>query len=937
MEFRLLGPVEVWAEGRRLDAGQPRQRCVLAALLADPGRLVGWETLVERVYGEMPMDAARKSLYSHIARLRRMLAGAGSRALVYRTGGYELDIEPECVDLHRFRRLVTGAREPDLSDTQRVAQLREAIDLWRGDALAGLDGLWAARSREGWRRQYLDAVLTWADAETRLGNPAIVIAPLSELLGEFPLVEPVTAGLMRALHAAGDTERALRSYAATRQRLVEVLGVDPAAELRELHVQILRGPVHAGATEQELPQHGSRQIPAQLPSDIPGFVGRAEELARFAAVHASAADSSASVILAVLGTAGVGKTTLAVHWAHMVKQRFPDGQLYVNLRGFDPGGTATTPSEAIRGFLDAFAVAPQRIPAGLDAQAGLYRSLLAGRRVLIMLDNARDSEQVRPLLPGTPGCVAVVTSRSDLSGLISTECAYPITLDVMSPEEARQLLATRIGPGPVAAEPEAVNEIATRCARLPLALAIVAARAATHPSFPLRALAAQMSDASESLDALAGRDPAIDVRAVFSWSYRTLSAAAALLFRQLSIHPGPDIGAAAAASLAAVPVKNALALLTELASVHLVVEHAPGRFTFHDLLRAYAGDLANSEDREADRHAALHRVLDHYLHAAHTADRLLHPNRDPIVLDPPEPGVIVRPIRDGAAALAWFATEHRTLLAAVGQAAVSGLDAHAWRIAWSLDTYLGRRGHWHDWADSQRIALEAAGRLPNATSRAAAQAHAHRGIGGAYIWLGRYDEAHTHLRCALELSAELGLHTDRAHLYVDIGWMFERQDRHYEAIDSATKALELYVAAGRQAGQARALNAIGWSHALLGNHQQSISHCRQALRLLQEIGDRPGEAHTWDSLGYAHHHDGDHVVAVSCYEHAIAIFRDLGDKYYEADTLIRLGDTHRARGVLPATRASWQLALEILERLEHPDAKQVRVKLEDLEPITQPW
>jgi hypothetical protein len=356
------------------------------------------------------------------------------------------------------------------------------------------------------------------------------------------------------------------------------------------------------------------------------FAGRTAELARLTALLDEDAGGTV-VITAIDGTAGIGKTTLAVHWAHRIADRFPDGQLYANLRGFDASGPAMTPAEAIRGFLDAFAVPPERIPVDLPAQSGLYRSLLAGRRVLVLLDNARDADQVRPLLPGTPGCVAVVTSRHRLSSLVTADGAHPLPLDLLSTGEARELLVSRIGRDRAGAEPETIDELIELCAHLPLALTLVAARAASHPTFPLAALAGELRDTHGRLDAIGEGDVTSGVRAVISWSYERLDAEAARLFRLLGMHPGPDIAVPAAASLAGVPVGRARAALAELARAHLAEEYAPGRYTCHDLLRLYARELADTVDSASDRHDAVHRLLDHYVHAAHTATELLQASR----------------------------------------------------------------------------------------------------------------------------------------------------------------------------------------------------------------------------------------------------------------------------------------------------------------------
>ena len=672
-------------------------------------------------------------------------------------------------------------------------------------------------------------------------------------------------------------------------------------------------------------------VPRQLPAAVRHFTGREAELA---ALTGQVADAVGTVVIsAVGGTAGIGKTALAVYFAHQVADQFPDGQLYVNLRGFDPAGSPVTPAEAIRGFLEAFDVPAERIPVTLGAQTALYRSLLAGRLVLVVLDNARDAGQVRPLLPGSPGCMVVVTSRNQLTSLIAVEGAHPVTLDLLSFAEARHLLARRLGAGRVAAEVPAVEQIITSCARLPLALSIVAARAATHPQFPLASLAGELGDARGSLHALGGGEPPADPRAVFSWSYQQLTPQAARLFRLLGLHPGPDTTIYAAASLAAVPTEQARGSLIELAQAYLVTERTPGRFAFHDLLRAYAIEQARAHDIEDEQQAAISRVLDHYLHTARAASIRLHPRARPLTLPPPPPGVLPEEPPDCAAAWAWFDAEHPVLLAAVEQAAATGRDTHTWQLAWTLMVFLFRLGRWHDWAATQHTALNAARRHNDRVG----QAHAHAGLGFACRWLGRYDEACTYLQQALDLFAELGDAVRQGEAHTELGGVVEYQHRFADALMHDQQALALFRAAGYRRGQAKALNDAGWHHALLGDHHEALAHCEQALALSREVGDRRGEAYTLDSLGYAHYRLGDYERSANYYQQSIARLREVRSSYYLALVLGHLGDTLDAAGDQPAARAAWQQALAILDHLGpirtlgpgpgHSDTDQIRAKL----------
>jgi tetratricopeptide (TPR) repeat protein len=676
--------------------------------------------------------------------------------------------------------------------------------------------------------------------------------------------------------------------------------------------------------------------PRQLPIAARHFAGRRAELEALTREMDHAAERGGTVVVSAIdGTAGIGKTALAVYWAHQVAERFPDGQLYVNLRGFDQKRPAMTPAEAVRGFLDAFEVAPERVPVSIEEQTALYRSLLARRRVLVVLDNAHDADQVRPLLPGSAGCLVVVTSRNRLSSLVAVEGACPLTLDLLTTSEAQELLVAHLGADRVVAEPRAVEEIIALCARLPLALSIMAARAATHPEFGLTVLAGELWAAHGGLDAFDGGDIATNVRTVFSWSYRQLSAAAANTFRLLGLHPGPDISLAAAVSLAGVPLARIRPIFAELARTHLVKEHVPGRFALHDLLRVYAAEQASATDSDAERGAAVCRMLDHYLYTGQAAAFRTYPRRGSIALPPLRSGATPESFGDTDSAWNWFHAEYPVLLAVIQLAAASGHDTQAWQLPCVVEEAFARWGWWHDAFSSYHIALTAAQRQTDCRG----EAYAQRGIGRACLWLGREDEAASHLRQALRLFEESDDRINQAITHVEYSWMFDHLDRYEEALHHARKAIALSQAANDNFVRGRALNNVGWFEALRGDCHQAITHCLQALRLRQEVGDRRGEANTLDSLGFAHHHLGNYEQAVAYYEQSLALKRELGEFYGEATTLSHLGDTHAATGAVSAARAAWQQALEVLDDLVvvlhasrgYPDADQVRAKLHRLE------
>jgi tetratricopeptide (TPR) repeat protein len=580
----------------------------------------------------------------------------------------------------------------------------------------------------------------------------------------------------------------------------------------------------------------------------------------------------------------------------------------------------------VRWLLDALGVPPQRIPVDLAARVGLYRSALAGRRILVVLDNAADADQVRPLLPGSPGSMALITSRNQLSGLVSVEGAYRLTLDVLSVEEARCLLAARVGPSRLVAEPSATNEIIGRCGGLPLALAVVAARVMAHPQFSLASLASGLAEANEALDAFADADPAIDVRAVFSWSYRALTPGAARLFRLLGLHAGPDIAAAAAASLVGLPLRRVRPLLAELAGAHLIAEHVPGRYAFHDLLRSYGAELAHTRDSPVEQRAALERVLDYYVHTAHSAARLLNMHREPIAPAPPRAGAEPEEFIEPGRALAWFAAEHLVLTATVNQTASARFDTYTCQLAWTLAPFLDYTGRWRELADVFGSACIAAERLGNGAGRA----YVHRILGRAWIRLGRHDDARAEYRQALDACRSLGDQVGEAHTHLNLGWLCEREHDYHGALDHTQQALVLYREAEHRAGQASALNQTGWYLAQLGDYEQTLAHCRQALTLQRDSGHRHGQASTWHTLGFAYHHLAQYHEAAWCYRAALDLHRTNGDRYREAETLTQIAESHHASGDAAAAANELRQALTILDQIQHPEAEQVRAKLHDL-------
>ncbi|GIG88719.1 AfsR/SARP family transcriptional regulator [Plantactinospora endophytica] len=955
MRFQILGPVQVEHDGRPVAVGRRRERCLLGLLLLEAGRPVPIHRLVDLLWAGDPPDTAPAVLSTYVSRLRTALNAAGDgsgEVLVRRGDGYAIEVDAEAVDAHRFSRLVEQARS--VSGAGRADLLRQALGLWRGTPLADAPEPLRDRVCAGLERLRGSATLLRIETDLAMGGHEELLGELTELVERDPSDEVLAGHLMVALYRAGRRQDALQTYHRARQRLADELGLDPGAQLSDLARAILRGdPVldldpadedaPAGRDDDAgfPPSRGDLRagpyarvppsrpvVPAQLPLSLPVFVGRHAELDRLDAVLLPAADPPSGLPVAVVsGTAGVGKTALAVQWAHRRAERFPDGQLYVDLSGFAPTGSLPLrPDQAVRGFLGGLGVPPQRIPADPAEQVALYRTLVAGRRLLVVLDNAADADQVQPLLPGSPGCGVLVTSRNRMSGLVATVGATPLALDLPQVAEARQLLARRIGADRVAAEPEAVDEIISRCARLPLALALAAARGTTQPGFPLRALARELRTADGRLDGFGDGDPGTDVRAVFAGSYHTLTARAARLFRLFGLHLGAEIGVSAAASLLGEPVAAVQPALAELARANLLVERSPGRYGCHDLLRAYAAELVRDRETEPERQQAVRRLLDHYLHAAYAAARLTHPHRDEIATGPRLPGVTVEAFADPEQARAWFATEHPVLLALLGRdvGVDLGVDSsHAWTLAWTLAPFLDEHGHWHDLVTVLEGALATVSRLGDRPN----QAYALRYLGIAYVRLDRHEDGHTHLRRALALFAELDDPVGQAQVQHNLALVAEQQSRHRDSLRHALRALELFRAAGHRIGQARALSSVGWCQAQLGDYEPALTSCYLALAEQQERGDRPAEAHTWNSLGYAHRHLGQFTEAIACYRRALDLFRRLGNRPAMADTLVWLGDARYSSGRSETARRAWLEAVDILDDLRRPDAARVRARL----------
>ncbi|HZR52904.1 MAG TPA: BTAD domain-containing putative transcriptional regulator [Streptosporangiaceae bacterium] len=905
VRLAILGSLAVW-RGIQVDPGPPSQRAVLGVLALTPGVLVRREAIIDAIWGEDIPATAVNLVQKYVSRLRAVLDPARpprdpGALLVSVNTSYRLQATTDQLDVLAFEQLAGDARAACYDgDRPRACELYErALGLWRGEPLADLDVLRDHPAVIGLCRRRADVIAEYAQAACAGGMYDRVLGHLRGLVAREPLNENAHALLMTALAGTGQQADALAVFEDLRIRLDEQLGVRPGPRLSSVHLQVLRQDVPANlATGRAWPA-----IPRQLAAPSRLFTGRADELNRLTAVLDECEQSAGVVIWAISGAGSIGKTSLALRWAHQNLDRFPDGQLWVNLRGFDPSGEPMSSELAVRGFLGALGVDSAAIPADPDAQAGLYRSLVAGKRMLVVLDNARDSSQVIPLLPASPGCTVLVTSRRQLTGLVISHGARLLDLDVLPMADARELLARYLGADRMAAEPDAVAELLACSAGLPLALSIVAARAAAHPGFPLAVLAAELREAATRLDALETGDLTASVRAMLSSSYRTLDPQAATVFGLTGLAPGPDISLTAAASLTMLPAPRARAVLRDLETASLVQQHVPGRYKMHDLLRLDAADQVSRDQPAGARTAALRRVTDFYLHTAFAADQRLSAHLRPIDLGEPASGCVPCPPADRAAALAWFDAEHACLLAALDVAAAEGWHTRVWQLAWTLDTFHELRGHAGDQLASWQAGFTAAEQAGQPAGRILALSR----LGRACARAGLPAEALAQLNRAIALAEDAGDITSLADAHRWVCHTRAQQGEYHLALKHATLARSLFQALGHPVGEAQMLTAAGRCHAHLGRLGQARTSCEAALTLNRRHEDRLGEAAALDSLGFIALRAGLPAEAVAHYGMALALRRELGDRYHEAGTQAGLAEARAACGTTDTVRIQRRL------------------------------
>jgi DNA-binding SARP family transcriptional activator/tetratricopeptide (TPR) repeat protein len=935
VRFQLLGHVSALGEHGPVPLGTARQRAVLAALLVEPDAPVSLDQLVERVWGEASPRSARQTLHSYISRLRSVLDEAGGPVPARRSGGYVLDADADAVDLHHFRALVTRARRAD--DGHAAALWQDAMALWRGRPFADVDSDWLRSVAVTLEAERQAACLDHFDLLLRRGEHTRLLPEVAATAEAHPLDERLAGQLMLALYRCGRQSDALAHFRLVQERLADELGSDPGSALRDLHHRILRhdpglvvptavavlapaGPSSpradgaVGGASADVPSGPAEPLrrPAQLPLDVAGFTGRTDGLRRLDdLLHHAANDQAARrvVITAIRGTAGVGKTALAVHWAHRVVDQFPDGQLYVNLRGYDPE-QPMRPTDALARFLVALGVPERDIPLDGDERAARYRSELAGRRTLIVLDNAGSVAQVRPLLPGAGSSAVVVTSRDSLAGLVAVHGAHQVDLDLLPAAEAEDLLRRLIGPR-VTAEPEAAATLAEQCARLPLALRVAAVLATSHPDRPLAETVAELADRQERLELLdPGGDPYAAVHAVLSWSIQHLPEQAALTFRRLGLHPGPDLDQYVAAALTGMTSSAARRVLETLVGASLLHRVGTGRYGMHDLLRAYAVHLTGTEETAQDRAAAEERLFGYYLTAAVATMDTLRPAETLHRPAAPSPAPAAPDLTTPEAARGWVDAERFCILAIAERAADIVRPDCAVGLARILHLYVVNV-HVTDVLTINGHALRAA----EAAGDVIGQAHVFRHLGVIYTRLGKHGTSIDYLQRAIALFQQCGDVANEGLALTGLGATRYQQGEHKAALDDHLNAIALARQAGYRRGEAVALTNLGIVQGRTGDDVASIETQHEALRIVQEMGCRHAEAITLNNLASVEMRVERYAEAAAHLREALAAIEELGSDRGRAHALDTLGILHLRLGEPDLATEHFQRALTEFRRV----------------------
>ncbi|MGC4855693.1 BTAD domain-containing putative transcriptional regulator [Micromonospora sp. DT4] len=927
--LQIMGPLRVWHGETELDAGPRQQRRLLAVLLARQGRPTTTSDLLDLVWGPDSPASAVNVIHKYVAALRRLLEPdlpprAVGSYLLRHGNGYLFVAGPETLDLVAFRRDVSAAKSSLAQDRpdDALEHYLDALRRCQGSSADGLvDSAAAAAVLAGIDGEFFDAAIAAAAVAVRLRQPARVLVPLRLAATMGQLNEPVHASLVTTLAAAGQQAEALAVYRAIRRRLDEELGIGPGYHLQDAHRRALTQTALAPAEDGDpvLARRTTPVRPAQLPPDSPLFVGRESELLilRDLTTETRTADRTSPLVISMDGMGGVGTSTLAAHFAHRVADEFADGQLYLDLRGHLCEGGRLSDDDAVRSLLHLVGVAASDVPDTFDARIGMYRSMTAGRQMLFLLDNAHDAAQVRPLLPNSARSLVIVTSRRALVGLAAFDGAHLLRVDPPDLPTARRLLERRLAGLPSRSThggcASTADEIIELCGRLPLALAILAARIAARPGLSLATIAAELRDSARRLEAFAGGPGLTNPRTAFSWSYRQLSPEAARLFRLLSVAPLPGVTAEACVSLADRDPDSTRAQLAELIDAALVTEHEDGHLTSHVLVKAYAEELLEAEESATERQAALSRLLQHYLHSSYQAQLALDPNRPPIEPPPPLPGVVAQRPGTYDEAIAWFDRQREMLMEAVRLAADVGYGIVPWQLAIAMQQYLQWAGRYQDWEDVMRIALRAARERGDVVG----EAHVLRSLAGARYLLGAHEEALHLLGEAARTYRDRNMRLEQALVHNNYHEVFSALGRHDRALEHGAKALSLFRVLHNRRGELRSLLRTGRSLTAQGQVAESIRVLRDALDLSQRVGRAHEESEIRAAVADNLAETGRVAEAVTELELAASTARRVGDRPSQFDALRQMAGVLIAAGDAAASRRAIEQARTLLR--EFPD------------------
>ncbi|MER5427082.1 AfsR/SARP family transcriptional regulator [Streptosporangium roseum] len=956
MEFRVLGPVGLWRDEELMPITGEKQRTLLALLVLEANKTVSIERLVTALWGMTAPATARKLLYNNLWSVRRLLTD--SAVVVSRPKGYSLQLQPGASDLDVFR-IETAQARSALADgdyAQASQRLHQALSLWRGPALGGTHPDFQAAEGPALEELYLTALNDRIEVDLVLDRHGDLVSELRLLVCEHPLNEKLRGQLMRVLHRLGRTAEALQEFHVSRRLFREELGIDPGKEIADIHQAILTGDSSPSLDAVRFtPASPAIHIPRQLPVDIIRFTGREHVLKELdVLLTEEGADIAAMVISAIAGTAGVGKTALATRWGHRVSHLFPDGQLYVNLHGYSQSAPIAAP-QALHLLLRGLGVATESIPQDMEEKTSLYRSIISEKRLLLILDNAKDPEQVRSLLPGSSSCKVLITSRDSLRGLAATHDVHTIRLDILADEEAQTLMIALLGEERVANDVYAVAEITRLCGRLPLAIRIASAQLVSQPSLTTREFADRLRNGNRLIDLEFAEDPQTGVRAAFELSYQNLIPAVRRIFRLMGLHPGPDISIDAIAALAGLSEEKTSRLVDALINAHLAYREDGHRISMHDLISAYAHDRSESEDSDEDQCEALSRLFDWYLRSADTAIKVIFPGYMELDLVTNSSQESFLSFDDYDRAFSWVESEHRSMVSVITYAGSHGWLSHSWQLSLRLARFYFLKGYTDDWLTTHRVALSSVRQLKDKINEAKVlsilgfaflasdtegflahqkqaatlyrdagdvkgEADALGKIGIGLLRKGELSQAAEAAERALFMHQSLDNSSGEAFMLSSLAVPYLRMGRLSEALECLHKSIEVRARENIRFDESIILSRLGEVYSKMGSYSTAMDYQGQAIRIARETKNFRYEAEIINNIGVALRGQGNYVKAIEYHQKALGKISEFRDWILEVEVLNSLGETFFAarefRESLGAYRSGLDIAIKFVDRYQ---------------------